>query len=112
ARNPTGIAKAPRRTAHPVAEAAGSGKLSLTRRHADAISPAIPAHDASVACASMKHQHPAPPVENRPLAADAGDIVIAADDYARLRELCDGHTLADELDRAIVVPTDQMPAGI
>lgn len=60
----------------------------------------------------MKHQHPAPPVENRHLAADAGDIVIAADDYARLRELCDGHTLADELDRAIVVPTDQMPAGI
>lgn len=48
----------------------------------------------------------------RHLAVDAGDIVIAADDYARLRELCGGHALADELDRAIVVPTDQMPAGI
>jgi regulator of nucleoside diphosphate kinase len=45
------------------------------------------------------------------LSGDAGDILIAVNDYQRLRALGASHALTDELDRAIVVPSDQIPPG-
>lgn len=45
-------------------------------------------------------------------AADAGELVIALEDYGRLRELTGNDALAEELDRATVVPEERMPDNI
>jgi regulator of nucleoside diphosphate kinase len=39
---------------------------------------------------------------------NTGDLVISMDDYVRLREIVGDHDLAEELDRAIVVPSDRI----
>jgi regulator of nucleoside diphosphate kinase len=39
-------------------------------------------------------------------------LVISLDDYVRLRELVGEHDLSDELDRAIVIPSDRIPNNI
>lgn len=39
-------------------------------------------------------------------------MVISLDDYVRLRELVGEHDLSDELDRAIVIPSDRIPNNI
>lgn len=39
---------------------------------------------------------------------NTGELVIALDDYVRLREIVGDHDLAEELDRAIVVPSDRI----
>lgn len=46
------------------------------------------------------------------LAADSGEPVIPQEDYGRLRELPGNAALAEELDRAIVMPVDRMPANV
>lgn len=51
--------------------------------------------------------HPTPP--NNPINADP---VISVEDYVRLRELAGEHALAEELDRAIVVPADRIPENV
>jgi regulator of nucleoside diphosphate kinase len=40
------------------------------------------------------------------------DLLVSATDYARLRALAAGHPLAEELDRAIVVPQDRVPEDL
>lgn len=42
----------------------------------------------------------------------AADLVISLDDYVRLRELSGEHDLSEELDRAIVIPSDRIPNDI
>lgn len=39
---------------------------------------------------------------------NTGELVIALHDYVRLREIVGDHDLAEELDRAIVVPSDRI----
>ncbi len=43
---------------------------------------------------------------------DSESILLRMADYARLRELAGGRPLADELDRAIVVPDDRIPSDV
>ena len=40
------------------------------------------------------------------------DLVICLDDYVRLREILGDHDLAEELDRAIVAPSDRIPENV
>lgn len=40
------------------------------------------------------------------------DLVVSLNDYVRLRELVVDHALAEELDRAIVVPSDRTPKDV
>lgn len=40
------------------------------------------------------------------------DLLISMDDYVRLREIVGDHDLAEELDRAIVVPLDRIPEDV
>jgi regulator of nucleoside diphosphate kinase len=40
------------------------------------------------------------------------DLVVSLNDYVRLRELVVDHALAEELDRAIVVPSDRIPKDV
>jgi len=40
------------------------------------------------------------------------DLVVSMNDYVRLRELVGDHALAEELDRAIVVPSDRIPKDV
>lgn len=39
-------------------------------------------------------------------------LVVALSDYVRLRELVGDHALAEELERAIVVPSDRIPRNV
>ena len=41
-----------------------------------------------------------------------GNLVISLNDYVRLREIVGDHDLAEELDRAIVVPSDRIPKDV
>ena len=40
------------------------------------------------------------------------DLIVSIDDYVRLRELVADHALAEELDFAIVVPSDRIPKNV
>ena len=40
------------------------------------------------------------------------ELFIALDDYVRLREIVGDHDLANELDRAIVVPSERIPRDV
>ena len=40
------------------------------------------------------------------------DLIVSIDDYVRLRELVADHALAEELDFAIVVPSDHIPKNV
>lgn len=40
------------------------------------------------------------------------DLVVSLSDYVRLRELVGDHALAEELERAIVVPVDRIPEDV
>lgn len=44
--------------------------------------------------------------------AQAGELILSDEVYLRLRDLAAAHPLADELDRAIVVPVDRMPEDV
>lgn len=44
--------------------------------------------------------------------SDLSNLVVAEEDYARLCAMTGSHLLADELDRAIVVPMEQMPSNV
>ncbi len=39
-------------------------------------------------------------------------MIVSIDDYVRLRELVADHALAEELDFAIVVPSDRIPKNV
>ncbi len=39
-------------------------------------------------------------------------MVVSLSDYVRLRELVEDHALAEELERAIVVPSDRIPKDV
>lgn len=43
---------------------------------------------------------------------DSEDLVVSLNDYVRLRELVGDHALAEELERAIVVPADRIPEDV
>lgn len=60
----------------------------------------------------MKHTIAASHRHNHPPLRNAVDLVISLDDYVRLRELVGEHDLAEELDRAIVIPSDRIPDNI
>lgn len=55
--------------------------------------------------ASADFRHDSPP--QRP-----EDLVVSLSDYVRLRELVEDHALAEELERAIVVPSDRIPKDV
>ena len=40
------------------------------------------------------------------------DLIVSIDDYVRLRELVADHALAEELELAIVVPSDRIPKNV
>ena len=40
------------------------------------------------------------------------DLIVSVDDYVRLRELVADHALAEELELAIVVPSDRIPKNV
>ena len=40
------------------------------------------------------------------------DLIVSVDDYVRLRELVADHALAEELELAIVVPSDRIPKDV
>jgi regulator of nucleoside diphosphate kinase len=40
------------------------------------------------------------------------NIIVSVDDYVRLRELVGDHALAEELELAIVVPSDRIPRDV
>jgi regulator of nucleoside diphosphate kinase len=40
------------------------------------------------------------------------DLIVSVDDYIRLRELVADHALAEELELAIVVPSDRIPKNV
>lgn len=44
--------------------------------------------------------------------SDLSNLVVAQEDYARLCAMAGSHLLSDELDRAIVVPMEQMPQNV
>lgn len=51
--------------------------------------------------------------ERRPHVIEShGRIVVPMQDYVRLREIAGNPDLADELDRAIVVPWDRIPTDV
>lgn len=56
----------------------------------------------------MRHENTSPFHRNDAPACNAGDLVISVDDYVRLREIVGEHDLAEELDRAIVVPAERI----
>lgn len=56
--------------------------------------------------ARIGRRHNDAPIQN------TGDLVISLDDYVRLREFAGDHDLAEELDRAIVVPSDRIPKNV
>jgi regulator of nucleoside diphosphate kinase len=60
----------------------------------------------------MKHTSAASHCCNHLPLRSAEDLVISLDDYVRLRELVGEHDLSDELDRAIVIPSDRIPNNI
>lgn len=43
---------------------------------------------------------------------NSDELLIVMDDYVRLREIVGEHDLAEELDRAIVVPQERIPADV
>lgn len=47
-----------------------------------------------------------------PITENSAELVICAEDYLRLREIVGEHDLAEELDRAIVVPADRIQKNI
>lgn len=65
-----------------------------------------------VACTIMKHKTAANYSAKEISLANGDDLVISMDDYVRLREIVGDHDLADELDRAIVVPSDRIPRDV
>jgi regulator of nucleoside diphosphate kinase len=60
----------------------------------------------------MKHKTAANYSAKEISLANGDDLVISMDDYVRLREIVGDHDLADELDRAIVVPSDRIPRDV
>lgn len=51
-------------------------------------------------------------MNNARLILESDRIQMRMDDYARLRELTDADVLNEELDRAIVVPDERLPAEV
>ncbi|MDP3033291.1 MAG: nucleoside diphosphate kinase regulator [Rhodocyclaceae bacterium] len=56
----------------------------------------------------MRHENTSTLHRNDTRLRNTGDLTISLDDYVRLREIVGDHDLAEELDRAIVVPSDRI----
>ncbi|TWO82296.1 nucleoside diphosphate kinase regulator [Denitratisoma oestradiolicum] len=56
----------------------------------------------------MRHENTTTRPHNDALVRNTGDLVISDDDYVRLRKIVGEHDLAEELDRAIVVPAERI----
>lgn len=56
----------------------------------------------------MRHETTSSTLRNGTPKPNPGELVISVDDYVRLREIVGEHDLAEELDRAIVVPSDRI----
>lgn len=50
--------------------------------------------------------------KNDAVPRNSDELLIVMDDYVRLREIVGEHDLAEELDRAIVVPQERIPADV
>lgn len=60
----------------------------------------------------MKHDNASADSRHGLLTQRSEDLVVSMNDYVRLRELVGDHALAEELDRAIVVPSDRIPRDV
>lgn len=60
----------------------------------------------------MKHGNAHANLGHRSFLPGQEDLFVSLNDFARLRKLIGGHPLAEELDRAIVVPSDRIPKNI
>lgn len=63
-------------------------------------------------CAIMKHENTYANCGNRSFLLGQEDLFVSLNDFVRLRKLVDDHPLAEELERAIVVPSDRIPENI
>lgn len=60
----------------------------------------------------MKHATAPLPFEAQTARPSNDELFIALDDYVRLREIVGDHDLANELERAIVVPAERIPRDV
>ncbi len=60
----------------------------------------------------MKHENAHVYRGHRQFLQGQEDLFVSLNDFARLRKLVGEHPLADELERAIVVPSDRIPKNI
>jgi regulator of nucleoside diphosphate kinase len=60
----------------------------------------------------MKHKTAVNYSAKETLLGSGDDPVISMEDYVRLREIVGDRALAEELDRAIVVPSDRIPRDV
>lgn len=66
----------------------------------------------SLASLSPALAQPDSTTNGKPTTPETGELIVAREDYLRLRELLTDHALAQELERAIVLPMDRIPADI
>ena len=60
----------------------------------------------------MKHANTSPHRRDYSPLLSPTNLVVSLSDYVRLREFVGEHALAEELDWAIVVPEDRIPANV
>ena len=60
----------------------------------------------------MKHDNASADSRYGSLTKRPEDLVVSMNDYVRLRELFGDHALAEEMERAIVVPSDRIPKDV
>lgn len=60
----------------------------------------------------MKHATAPLPFEAETTRPSNDELFIVLDDYVRLREIVGDHDLANELERAIVVPAERIPRDV
>lgn len=63
-------------------------------------------------CIIMKHENAYTDCGYRSFLPGQEDLFISMDDFVHLRKLVADHPLAEELERAIVVPPDRIPGNI
>lgn len=60
----------------------------------------------------MKHDNAYTNCDHRSFLQSQEDLFVSRSDFVRLRKLARDHALAEELERAIVVPSDRVPKNI
>lgn len=60
----------------------------------------------------MKHDNAYASCDHRSLLPSQEDLLVYLSDFVRLRKLVRDHALVEELERAIVVPSDRIPENI